>query len=226
MDRDRTEGQIRRFPIPRKIVGALAIDLDRRKSRRLLLNCPDKPRQQREDLGFGGATIGLRRDRSVGVVGIGLGSPADRKSISFFSVLNEGDRLGGLSNATGRMPEARGSSVPACPAFLALKMCFSRDTALVDVIPIGLSRTTQPSMHLRVETGAFILIFPICPLEFRPREIHPHENSSKCGSRSRFTLGKRRRASILALASKPGSDLNRTSGANLRLIRRAISPRK
>src|SRR4051812_16094604 len=45
----------------------------------------------------------------------------------------------------GRTPVASGSSVPAWPAFLAEKARLTTDTAWVDVMPIGLSRTIQPS---------------------------------------------------------------------------------
>src|SRR5215470_16872260 len=45
----------------------------------------------------------------------------------------------------GSTPVASGSSVPACPAFLAANARLTTDTAWVDVMPIGLSSTTQPS---------------------------------------------------------------------------------
>src|SRR4051812_48729902 len=45
----------------------------------------------------------------------------------------------------GRTPVASGSSVPAWPAFLAEKARLTTDTAWVDVMPIGLSSTIQPS---------------------------------------------------------------------------------
>src|SRR6476620_239070 len=47
-------------------------------------------------------------------------------------------------SAIGRMPEASGSSVPACPAFLALKARFTTATAWVEVMPTPLSSTSQP----------------------------------------------------------------------------------
>src|SRR5919109_4290471 len=43
------------------------------------------------------------------------------------------------------MPDASGSSVPACPAFCALKMRFTMLTAWVEVRSTGLSRISQPS---------------------------------------------------------------------------------
>src|SRR5208337_334964 len=56
--------------------------------------------------------------------------------------------------ATGNMPEASGSSVPACPAFLALNRRLSLDTAWIEVRPTGLSSTIQPLTSTRVERGA------------------------------------------------------------------------
>src|SRR5262249_35872564 len=47
-------------------------------------------------------------------------------------------------SATGRQPEARGSRVPAWPARLALNRRLITDTAWVEVMPTGLSSTTQP----------------------------------------------------------------------------------
>jgi hypothetical protein len=46
--------------------------------------------------------------------------------------------------ATGSAPEASGSSVPAWPARLALNSRLMMLTAWVEVMPIGLSSTTQP----------------------------------------------------------------------------------
>src|SRR5688572_33344417 len=43
------------------------------------------------------------------------------------------------------MPEASGSSVPACPAFCASKIRFTMLTAWVEVRSTGLSRISQPS---------------------------------------------------------------------------------
>src|SRR5215813_450369 len=45
----------------------------------------------------------------------------------------------------GSTPVASGSSVPAWPAFLAANARLTTDTAWVEVMPTGLSSTTQPS---------------------------------------------------------------------------------
>ena len=47
-------------------------------------------------------------------------------------------------SAIGSMPEASGSSVPACPAFSAWNSHLIFDTASVEPMPTGLSSTTQP----------------------------------------------------------------------------------
>src|SRR6516165_8246588 len=52
-------------------------------------------------------------------------------------------------SAIGRTPDANGSRVPACPARLALKHRLTTPTACVEVIPTGLSRTSQPCTSRR-----------------------------------------------------------------------------
>src|SRR6516164_8562925 len=52
-------------------------------------------------------------------------------------------------SAIGRTPDANGSRVPACPARLALKKRLTTPTACVEVIPTGLSRTSQPCTSRR-----------------------------------------------------------------------------
>src|SRR5499427_10492355 len=47
-------------------------------------------------------------------------------------------------SAIGSSPEASGSSVPACPARFAWNRRFTTLTAWVELMPTGLSRTTQP----------------------------------------------------------------------------------
>ena len=85
----RTRGQHRRLAATRQIVGALAIDLDRRTGRRQLLDRPNKPRQQREDAGASGPRVRLRGKPAIGIVGVGFNAPAHRKTIGLFTVLNE-----------------------------------------------------------------------------------------------------------------------------------------
>src|SRR6478609_2519959 len=58
--------------------------------------------------------------------------------------MTKGTVLVASPSAIGSRPEARGSSVPAWPAFLALKARFTTLTAWVEVMPTGLSSTTQP----------------------------------------------------------------------------------
>src|SRR5579875_752987 len=48
--------------------------------------------------------------------------------------------------ATGSTPVAIGSRVPACPALAASRSRFSRATAVAEVMPDGLSITSQPSI--------------------------------------------------------------------------------
>src|SRR4029077_3222758 len=54
----------------------------------------------------------------------------------------------------GKSPEAKGSSVPVWPAFLALNRRFATATAWVEVMPTGLSRTSQPLTSRFLGRGA------------------------------------------------------------------------
>src|SRR5215813_2442667 len=58
--------------------------------------------------------------------------------------MTNGTVLVASPSAIGRQPEASGSSVPAWPARLALNRRLITDTAWVEVMPTGLSSTTQP----------------------------------------------------------------------------------
>src|ERR1700680_4048424 len=70
--------------------------------------------------------------------------------------MTNGTVLVASPSAIGRQPEASGSSVPAWPARLAVNSRLITDTAWVDVMPTGLSSTTQPctSRFLRLNCCA------------------------------------------------------------------------
>src|ERR1051325_11720579 len=79
--------------------------------------------------------------------------------------MTNGTVLVASPSAIGRQPEASGSSVPAWPARLALNRRLITDTACVEVMPTGLSRTTQPS------TSGFSrlrCLTPACPCGAEP----------------------------------------------------------
>src|SRR5262245_3943007 len=58
--------------------------------------------------------------------------------------MTNGTVLVASPSAIGRPPDASGSSVPAWPARLATNSRLITDTAWVEVMPTGLSSTTQP----------------------------------------------------------------------------------
>src|SRR3982751_4858728 len=58
--------------------------------------------------------------------------------------MTKGTVLVASPSAIGKIPEASGSRVPACPAFLAFKARFTTATAWVEVMPTPLSSTSQP----------------------------------------------------------------------------------
>src|SRR6516165_8330044 len=73
-------------------------------------------------------------------------------------------------SAIGRTPDANGSSVPACPARLALKSRLTTPTACVEVIPTGLSRMSQPwtSRRSRLRWGSLLSGFTASTLSVGP----------------------------------------------------------
>src|SRR5829696_6619309 len=62
----------------------------------------------------------------------------------FCPSMTNGTVLVASPRAIGRIPDARGSSVPAWPAFLAFRVRFATATACVEVMPTPLSSTSQP----------------------------------------------------------------------------------
>src|SRR3984893_18361517 len=207
-DRHRTRGQLRRLATTRQIVGALAIDLDRRIGWRQLLDRPGKPRQQREDAGGGGPRVRLRGNVAVGIVSVGFNAPAHRKAIDFFAILNE--RHGFCCLAKSYRQNPRGERVERSGVSSLL----------------GVEKTFQPGYRMgRGHAGRFVEHDPAMNV-VSSRCADLHSGLSCFLLKSRFTSGNSNNASILAPYSKLGSALKRISGANLRLMRRAISPRK
>src|SRR5690349_21696006 len=66
------------------------------------------------------------------------------KRYVFWPSITNGTVLVASPSAIGRQPEASGSRVPAWPARLARNSRLITDTAWVEVMPTGLSSTTQP----------------------------------------------------------------------------------
>src|SRR3954464_1135317 len=60
--------------------------------------------------------------------------------------------------ATASTPVARGSSVPACPAFCASNTRRTIATTCVEVMPSGLSTTTQPCTAAPLRLRLIVLV--------------------------------------------------------------------
>src|SRR6478672_8086397 len=75
MDFDRAGAQLYRLAVAREIVGALALDLDRRKARRNLLDGAGEARELRADGVFARARVAFLRDAAFRVVGVALFAP-------------------------------------------------------------------------------------------------------------------------------------------------------
>src|SRR5271166_582830 len=131
----------------------------------------------------GAGRLSERATISPSASSVALSSPQrTRKRYAFAPSWTTGTVLVASPKATGSTPEASGSSVPACPAFLALNRSLSRPTAWVEETPTGLSRLIQPSTSTRVERACGALRPHLCdsaPLSggcslARPLMAHPH----------------------------------------------------
>jgi hypothetical protein len=80
------------------------------------------------------------------------------KRYAFSPSITNGTVFVASPNAIGRMPDASGSSVPACPAFFARNMRLSAATASVEVCPTALSSAIQPCTSRRSMRGLFIAV--------------------------------------------------------------------
>ena len=80
--------------LARQIVGALAVDLDRREARRHLLDRAGEARQQRRDRGRGRAGFARVRHAAFGIVGVALLAPAHGEDVDLAPVHHERHGLG------------------------------------------------------------------------------------------------------------------------------------
>src|ERR1700733_5614847 len=94
---DRARPQLDDFAIPRQIIGALALDLDRRILWRGLLDHAGKSREQLPNRCRGGPAVAGLGNATLGIVGIPFLAPADRKAIALAAVHHERNGLGGFA---------------------------------------------------------------------------------------------------------------------------------
>ena len=112
MDRHRPRRKIRRLAVAREIIGALAIDLDRRKGRRRCRIVPVK-RGSGARIAARPGRAPMARDLAVGIVGVGFRAPEHGEAIGLLAVLHERHGLGRLAesdrqNARGQRVERAG----------------------------------------------------------------------------------------------------------------------
>src|SRR5665213_1572449 len=203
MNLDRTGLQLDGLAVARQIVGPLALDLDRGILRRGLLDQPGEAGQQFANRLSGGPQLAGSDDPALGIVGVPLLAPGDRKAIALAAVHHEGDRLGGF--AEGDRQAAGGERVEragvACGTGPLRQNYFFRRPANQH-----LARRKRRSRWVR-------------------SSVYSSE-SGELGARSLCTAGVRSNFSIRSASSNRSSTRKRTSGANFKLTRRAISPRR
>src|SRR3569832_2430334 len=112
---DRAGCQFHDFAVPSEVISALALDLDRRITRRDLLVLSGEPGQQGLDGLPAWALVRRRGDLALDVVGVALLAPAHGEAIALAAVHDEGNRLGGFSQrdrqaAGGERVEGAGMS--------------------------------------------------------------------------------------------------------------------
>src|ERR1700737_4655626 len=143
-----------------------------------------------------------------GIAGVRFGAPAGRKAIDFFAILNERHGLCRLAKSDRQNP--RGERVERAGMSRLL----------------GVEYALQPRYRMgRGHPRRFVEHDPAMNV-VSCRCADLHSGVSRLLLKSRFTSGNSSKASILAPYSKLGSALKRISGANLRSMRRAISPRR
>src|SRR5215471_17580475 len=238
------------FAVTCDVVGPLTFDLDSGKPRWDLFDGPDESRQDCRDRFRGRSGITRCNHSSLGVVGIPFFAPTNRKVIDFAPVNHEWHRLSGIPQgdrqASGRKRvEGAGMTgllsceqalyhrhrVGRCHAdrfvehhpamdviFFAPKLL--RPAGSAGVVERGgrVGRGRQATDALRsIGIGIIGVLIGYCGI---------HLCSPESLSRSRLTCGERSNRSIRSASSKRSSMRKRISGANLRLIRWATSPRK
>src|SRR2546423_1992685 len=97
MNLDRPGLQFDGFPVPRQVIGALALGLDRGILRRDLLDQAGETRQQCPDRVGGRPQFAGLGHPAFGIVGVALLAPGNREAVALAAVHHEGNRLGGFA---------------------------------------------------------------------------------------------------------------------------------
>src|SRR5579872_5536978 len=251
MDLDGARLQLDPLAVPRQIIGPFALNLDRGILRRDLFDQSGEAGQERLDRLGRRPDPARPDDAALGIVGVALFAPGNREAVALTAVHHEGYGLGGFADRNRQ--SARGERVQRSGVACALgleqalhdgdRMGGGHADRLVE---------NDPAMHValfasRLVVRPHLLLARIVVdsprlvarsgknVSFRRGRIavlrlncviHNHRSSSRPGARSLCTAGVLSNFSIRSASSNRSSIRKRTSGANFRLTRWAISPRR
>src|SRR6185437_3188006 len=254
MDLDRPRGELDDLAVARQIVSALALHLDRRITRRGLLDDTGELRQQRADRLGRWPSFTRLHHLSFGIVSVALLAPTHREAVTLAAIHHEGNGLGrfaerdrqaagserieraGMAGTLGReQPLHHGDRLRRRHADRLVEHDPAMDVALVAswvVVVLAL----LPGRTRIVIAARLVAADGFGRIIFR-NIVHllvnhalggscNHQSSSESGARSLCTAGVRNNFSIRSASSNRSSTRKRMSGANFRLTRRATSPRR
>ncbi len=205
-----------------EVVGAFAFDLHRGIARRHLGDLAGEMGQQRAQ-GFGARTsFAGADDPSFGIVGIALLAPAHSEAVGLAPVHDERDGLGRLPQRDRQQAGGERVESSGMPGAARLEHAFHHTHGMSRRHAHGLVEH-EPAMHVA------LLALALPALAAGVDRFHVSSSVSgsvDLASRSRRTAGVRRSFSIRSASSNRSSARNRSSGANFRLTRCAISPRR
>src|SRR5262245_3134909 len=222
---DRAGLQLDHLAVAGEIIGALAIDLDGREARWNLRDGAGELRKDRADVVGRGPRSAGGINAPLGVVGVALLAPAHGELIDLASIHHKRNGLGRLperdreqtrSERVERagMAGALGAVEPLCHAH---RMSGGHANRLVEHEPAVHIAFLAPALPRRLVHGRRCQVDAL---------IHSGSFPSSGLLRSRWTAGVRNSFSMRSASSKRSSTRKRISGANFRLTRCAISPRR
>ena len=148
--------QLDRLAGPRQVVGALAVDLERREGRRHLLDLADEGRQGAADRRVASGRTSLVAVTSPSASSVARASPeAQREAVVLAAVHDEGHGLGRLAQRDRQHAGGQRIERAAMAGLLRRRTGGAPlPTAGVELSPTGLSRISQPSTLARPSSCA------------------------------------------------------------------------
>src|SRR5262245_920814 len=225
VDLDRTGLELDHLTVAREIIGALAVNLDGREARWDLRDRAGELREDRADVVDGGPCSAGGINAPLGVVGVALLAPAHGELIDLASIHHERDGLGRFPERDREQTRServeRAGMAGALGAVEPLRHAHRMGRGHADRLV-----EHQPAVHIAFLALALARWFVHGRRYQVDALIHSGSFPSSGLLRSRWTAGVRNSFSMRSASSKRSSIRKRISGANFRLTRCAISPRR